>query len=165
VSASIFLLYSQTIPLLLATLLSINSTNLSLYDAHFSVAVASSPMSVYVVFRVWRSLFYSKNRDGDAKRQASQADAPSEEAGSVPPPQDCRNRSDGSPETKAVILCLGLTLPLLWLSVSVVTSFSPTAFRNSSDYCGQRVTFPLYLEFLFASSMTGVLGDGPPRPN
>jgi hypothetical protein len=44
----------------------------------------------------------------------------------------------------------------LWLSVSVVTSFSPTAFRNSSDYC-QGVTIPLYLEFLIASSMTGVL--------
>jgi hypothetical protein len=112
-------------------LFSINSTNLSLFDAHFTVAVTASPMSVFIACNCLLELGGMKTRL-------------------------FRKMSSGSPEKKAVIVWLGLTLPLLWLSVSVVASFSATAFRNSSHYC-QKASFPLYLEFLIASSMTGVL--------
>lgn len=50
---------------------------------------------------------------------------------------------------------LGIALPFLWLSVSLVTSFSTIAFSNS-PLCGG-MTFSIYLEFVFLSSMTGVL--------
>jgi hypothetical protein len=49
VTSHIFLLFSQTIPILIATLSSVSSNNLSLFDAHFAVAVTGSPMSFYIV--------------------------------------------------------------------------------------------------------------------
>ncbi len=123
-----FLLYSQTIPILIATLSSIGNGNFTLFNAHFAVAVSASPMSAYVslscflqLCRVETPLF---------KRISSK-------------------------EAKVIILGLGILFPLLWFGVSITASFSETAFTNSS-YC-RGMTFPRYLEFLVASSMVGVL--------
>src|SRR6266511_4231814 len=104
VSASIFLLYSQTIPILIASLASIGRNTLTLFDAHYSAAVTLSPVSVYVAAccilhrcGVETSLFHKI----------------------------------ASSEAQVIILWLGLALPLLWLAVSVTTSFSVTAYTNS----------------------------------
>ena len=128
-SSSVFLLYSQTIPILLATLSSIHSPsqNLSLWDAHTAVATSLSPMTVYVAAccilhrcGVETSLFRKISSPGEV-----------------------------------IILWLGLAIVPLWLSVSLVTSFSSTAFRNS-NLCAN-MTIPRYLGFMVLSSMSGAL--------
>lgn len=128
VSTSIFLLFSQTIPILFATLSSINSDSLSLFDAHFAVAVSASPMSTYVSICCFLQLFRVETR---------------------------LFKKVSSHEARVLILLLGLLFPLLWFSVSITTSFSTTAFTNSY-YC-KGMTVPRYLEFLVVSTFFGVL--------
>ncbi len=129
VSASVLLLYSQTIPILLATLASIKSTNLTLLDAHFALSVAASPMSVYLAITAILRLLFKEDTSLYAKIRSSEA--------------------------KKIILAFGLLSPALWLSISVVLSFASTAFRNSS-LCAH-MGFDLYVKFLIASSMFGFL--------
>jgi hypothetical protein len=127
ITPSTFLLFSQTIPILLATLCSIHSDNLSLFDAHFTAAVTASPMSIYVSASCILHLF---------SRKSSLFERISKEA-------------------RRLTCAMGLILAVLWLSVSVITSFSTTAFRNSA-YC-EGMTLPKFMEFLLVSSFTGVL--------
>lgn len=129
VTPSTLLLFSQTIPILVATLSSIHSTNMSLFDAHFSAAAAASPLSIYVSAS---SVLYLFRPNGTSLFEK------------IP-----------SHKARTLILIMGLILPLLWLSVSLVTSFSTIAFRNSG-FC-RGMTFPRYFEFVLVSSFTGVL--------
>lgn len=129
IAPSTFLLFSQTIPILVATLSSIGSKNLSLYDAHFAAAVTASPTSLLLSFSSVHYLLRHKETSL-LKR------IPSDEA-------------------RTLIVIMGLLQPILWLSVSLVASFSTNAFSNSPLCAG--VTFPSYLEFLLVSSFTGVL--------
>jgi hypothetical protein len=46
-------------------------------------------------------------------------------------------------------------LPVLWLVISVLMSFTPWAFRNSPDFC-RGVTFQGWLEFELVSNLIGV---------
>ena len=132
-TSHVFLLFSQTIPILIATLSSVNSNNLSLFDAHFAVAVTGSPMSFYIAASCIRFPF---RREEDKQPRLFKK---------IP-----------SNEGKWLIFFMGgVLLPCLWLSVSLITSFSSTAFRNSY-YC-EGVSFARYLEFLAVSSFTGVL--------
>ncbi|KAF8967420.1 hypothetical protein BDZ97DRAFT_1916712 [Flammula alnicola] len=127
VHTTVFMLLSQVYPIMIATALSINTDNLSLFDAHFAVAVTASPVSFY--------LAYSSIRD-----------------------------AVGRPNTlfqklkfgKRLIRLLGLALPILWLGVNLVISFSPRAFRNSPEYC-QKMTFLGWVEFQTVSNFVGVL--------
>jgi len=129
VSTSILLLYSQTIPILIATLASIKSTNLTLLDAHFALSVTASPMSVYLVITAILHLIFKEDTSLYTKIRSSEA--------------------------KKIILGFGLLLPALWISLSVVLSFSTTAFKNS--FLCAHMEFGLFVKFLIASSMFGVL--------
>ncbi|EDR03024.1 uncharacterized protein LACBIDRAFT_307555 [Laccaria bicolor S238N-H82] len=99
---SIFMLLSQVYPILIATASSIGSEDLSLFDAHYAVAVTASPITVYLVYSSFRDLFLGPNILFQ-KLMSS----------------------------KAIVRYLGLMLPFLWLFVSLMTSFYTKAFRNS----------------------------------
>jgi hypothetical protein len=127
---SVFLLYSQTIPILIATLSSIGNGSFTLFDAHFAVAVSASPMSAYVSLSCFLQLCLVE----------------------TPLFKRISSTSKGA---RFMVLGLGILFPLLWFSVSITASFSETAFTNSS-YC-RGMTFLRYLEFFVVSSMVGVL--------
>ena len=101
---SIFMLLSQVYPILIATASSIGSElgELSVYDAHYAVAVTASPITVYLVYSSFRDVFGHPNILFQ-KLMSS----------------------------KAVVRYLGLLLPLLWLFVDLMTSFYTKAFNNS----------------------------------
>jgi hypothetical protein len=111
---------------MLATVVSINSHNLSLFDAHFAVAVTASPVSIYVVFSAFRHLFYR-------------------------PSTLFKKLTKG----KTLIRWLGVALPFLWFAINLVISFSPRAFKNSPDYC-QKMTFMGWFEFQILSNFVGM---------
>lgn len=100
---SIFMLLSQVYPILIATASSIGSGNLSLFDAHYAVAVTASPITVYLVYSSFRDVF---NRPNILFQKLT--------------------------SSKAVVRYLGLFLPLLWVFVNLMTSFYPKAFSDSA---------------------------------
>jgi hypothetical protein len=102
---------------------------MSLFDAHFSAAVVASPMSIFVSVS---SVLYLFRPNGTSLFKK------------IP-----------SHKARILVLIMGLMLPLLWLSVSLVTSFSTTAFRNSR-FC-RGMSFLRWCEFVLVSSLTGVL--------
>ncbi|KAJ3506807.1 hypothetical protein NLJ89_g6663 [Agrocybe chaxingu] len=56
VQTTVVMLLSQIYPIMIATAGSINSTNLSLFDAHFAVAVTASPVSVYLIMSLFSTV-------------------------------------------------------------------------------------------------------------
>jgi hypothetical protein len=125
--ASVYGLYSQVYPILMATIASIHRRNLSLYEAHFAIAVSASPITVYLAYRACYDVF----------RQPSLF---------RPALKDTRN---------PVARWLALILPFFWLIVNAIVSFSPTAFKNS-DLC-KGMTVQRWLEFQIVSNFVGVL--------
>ena len=121
------MLLFQVYPIMLATAASINTDNLSLFDAHFAVAVTASPVSVYLAYSAARDVF------------------------NIPNTLFLKLTSG-----KTLIRCLGLALPVLWLAINLTISFSPQAFRNSPENC-QKMTFISWFEFLAMSNFIGVL--------
>jgi hypothetical protein len=121
------MLLFQVYPIMLATAASINTDNLSLFDAHFAVAVTASPVSVYLAYSAARDVF---NRPNTLFQKLTSG--------------------------KTLIRCLGLALPVLWLAVNLTISFSPRAFRNSPENC-QKMTVIGWFEFQAVSSFIGVL--------
>ena len=101
---SIFMLISQVYRILIATASSIGSKpqNLSLFDAHYAIAVTASPITVYFVYSSYRDVFRIPNTL--FQKLAS---------------------------SKAVVRYLGLLLPFLWLFVNLMTSFYAKAFEYS----------------------------------
>ena len=100
---SIFMLLSQVYPILIATASSIGSRELSLFDAHYAVAVTASPITVYFVYSSFRDVFSHPNILFQ-KLMSS----------------------------KVIVRYLGLLLPLLWLFVNLMTSFYTKAFSDSA---------------------------------
>ena len=103
---SIFMLLSQVYPILIATASSIGSgelSELSLFDAHYAIAVTASPITVYLVYSSFRDVFRRPN-----------------------------TLFQKLTSSKAVVRYLGLILPLLWLFVNLMTSFYTKAFRDSA---------------------------------
>jgi hypothetical protein len=99
---SVFMLLSQVYPILIATASSIGSGNLSLFDAHYAVAVTASPITIYLVYSSFRDVFRHPNL-----------------------------LFQKLTSSKAVVRYLGLLLPLLWLFVNLMTSFYTKAFSDS----------------------------------
>jgi hypothetical protein len=99
---SVFMLLSQVYPILIATASSIGSGNLSLFDAHYAVAVTASPITIYLVYSSFRDVFRRPNI-----------------------------LFQKLTSSKAVVRYLGLLLPVLWLFVNVMTSFYTKAFSDS----------------------------------
>jgi hypothetical protein len=97
------MLLSQVYPILIATASSIGSGNLSLFDAHYAVAVTASPITVYLVYSSFRDVFRRPNI-----------------------------LFQKLTSSKTVVRYLGLLLPLLWLFVNLMTSFYTKAFSNSA---------------------------------
>lgn len=118
---------SQVYPIMLATAASINTDNLSLFDAHFAVAVTASPVSMYLAYSAVRDVF---NRPNTLFRKLTYG--------------------------KTLIRCLGLALPVLWFAINLIISFSPRAFRNSPENC-QKMTIMGWFEFQAVSNFIGVL--------
>ena len=112
---------------MLATAASINTDNLSLFDAHFSVAVTASPVSVYLAYSAARDMF---NRPNMLFRKLTYG--------------------------KSLVRYLGLALPVIWLAINLTITFSPRAFRNSPQNC-QKMTFIGWLQFQTLSNFVGVL--------
>lgn len=108
ITASIYGLYSQVYPILIATAASIGKDKrelrLSLFEAHFALAVTASPMSFYLSCI---ALYNALCGCYELLRITSTNTA-----------QVCHQ-------------WLALLLPFLWLAISVVTSFSTKAFKNS----------------------------------
>jgi len=128
---TILILLSQVYPILIATAASVGKTNLTLFDAHFALAVTASPVSVYFVYSSFRSLF---------------ARTPAHENLMF------KNIKTG----KNAIRVLGIALPFLWLAINIMTSFHSTAFSNSSKHC-QNTSFALWFEFQILSNFVGIL--------
>ena len=120
------MLLSQVYPIIIATAASINTESLSLFDAHFSVMVSASPISIYLVFSAIRDVF---NRPNTLFKKLTYG--------------------------KTLIRYLGLALPILWLAINLIISFSPQAFRNSPQNC-QKMTLMDFLQFQFISNLFGV---------
>jgi hypothetical protein len=119
--------FCQVFPILLATAASIGRGKLTLYEAHFSIAVTASPISIYLVYRA----IYEAYKH----------------------PNFLHNISEDTKTTFAHLL--SLILPILWLSLNIVISFSPSAFINSS-LC-KRMTLQYWLAFQVASNFLGAL--------
>jgi len=120
IQTTVIMLLLQVYPIMLATAASINTKNLSLFDAHFAVAVTASPVSVYLAYSAAQDVF---NRPNALFPKPSKPTA-----------------------GKTLIRCLGLALPALWFAINLTISFSPRAFRNSPENC-QKMTFIGWLEF------------------
>src|SRR6267143_6903601 len=117
------MLLSQVYPIMIATAASINSdSSLSLFDAHFAVAVTASPVSVYLVYSAFRDVFKRPNTLFQKLTYG-----------------------------KTLIRCLGLAFPFLWLGINLVISFSPRAFKNSPENC-QKMTLMAWFEFQLLSN-------------
>ncbi|KIM36091.1 hypothetical protein M413DRAFT_20642 [Hebeloma cylindrosporum] len=127
IHTTVLMLLSQVYPILLATAASINTNNLSLFDAHFAVAVTASPVSAYLAYSAARAVFYKPNT---LFLQLTYG--------------------------KTLIRWLGLALPVLWFAINLTISFSPRAFRNSPQHC-QKMTLIGWLEFQAVSNFIGVL--------
>lgn len=126
---SVYGLFSQVYPILLATIASIyrTSTKLTLFEAHFSVAVSASPISVYLACNALYDLYRHRGR--------------------------FRHLMTHTANTAAH--WLALLLPFLWLTVNIIVSFSETAFQNSRLCKG--MTVGRWLEFQIVSNFVGVL--------
>jgi hypothetical protein len=124
---SVYGLFSQVYPILLATVASIGGSMLSLFEAHFAVAVSASPISVYLA---WKAV-HDTCRTPDLLFH---------------PVRYTRN---------TVALYLGLLLPLLWLTLNLMVSFHSMAFTNS--YLCQGMTVGRWFEFQIVSNFVGVL--------
>jgi len=131
VQTSVAMLLTQVYPIMIATAGSINTDNLTLFDAHFAVAVTASPISFYLV--------YSCVRD----------------AIGCPNTLFLKLRRESGPATN-IIRVFGLALPILWLGVNLTISFSPHAFKDSHLYC-KEMTFARWFEFQTVSNFVGVL--------
>jgi hypothetical protein len=127
ITTSVYGLFSQVFPILLATAASVGHGKLTLYEAQFSIAVTASPISIYVVYRA----IY------DAYKH----------------PNFLRNISKDTKATFAHLL--SLILPIFWLSLNLVISFSSSAFINSSLCRG--MTLQYWLAFQVASNFLGAL--------
>jgi hypothetical protein len=125
--AAVYGLYSQVYPILLATIASFHRRNLSLYEAHFAIAVSASPITVYLAYKAFYDLFRQPNRFRPALT-------------------DTRN---------PVARWLALVLPFIWFIVNAIVSFSPTALKNSHLCKG--MTIQRWLEFQIVSNFVGVL--------
>ena len=101
IHTTVIMLFFQVYPIMLATAASINTDNLS-FDAHFAVAVTASPVSVYLAYSAARDVF---NRPNTLFLKLTSG--------------------------KTLFRCLGLALPVLWLAINLIISFSPRAIRNS----------------------------------
>ena len=92
----------QIYPILLSTLLSVNRKQLTVSDAHFAIAVSSSPLTVYLVVASIGDLFGIKT--GLCKRIKSH---------------------------RRIIRALGAVVLPLWTGLSMTSRMSRTAFTDS----------------------------------
>ena len=95
----------QIYPILLSTLLSINTQTLSLYDASFALLLTSSPLTVYLAVASICDFFGFET--SLYKRTKSH---------------------------RSTIRILGALIPFLWLGLSLTLTFSDKAFVGS-EYC------------------------------
>jgi len=125
---------------MIATAGSTNTDHLTLFDAHFAVAVTASPISFHLV--------YSSIRDAIGR----------------PNTLFSKLRRESGPATN-IIRTFGLALPILWLGVNLTISFSPHAFKDSHIYC-KDMTFARWFKFQAVSNFVGflvlmpVMGEG-----
>jgi hypothetical protein len=97
----------QIYPILLSTLLSINTQTLSLFDANFALLLTSSPLTTYLVVVSICGLFGFET--SLHKRTKSH---------------------------RRTIRILGALIPFLWLGLSLTLTFSDKAFVGSEYCCG-----------------------------
>jgi len=103
----------------------VHSRNLSLFDAHYSVAICASPLSAYVVFSSLLHCCGVKTFLFEKKILVA--------------------------NHQWIVAFFGVLLLLLWSVTSGVTSLSSTAYRNS-NHC-RHTTFNRWLEFIAVSTM------------
>jgi hypothetical protein len=92
----------QIYPILLSTLLSINTGTLSLFDAGFALPLTSSPLTIYLVVASICDLFGFET-----------------------------NLYKRIKSYRRIIAILGALIPLLWLWLSLTLTFSDSAFVGS----------------------------------
>ena len=124
----------QTYPILLSTLLSINTRTLSLFDAGFALLLTSSPLTIYLVVASICDLFGFET-----------------------------NLYKRIKSYRRIISILGVLIPLLWLGLSLTLTFSDNAFIGSEFCSNSRFTDWLlntFLSLLFESPFQSNLGVG-----
>lgn len=99
---AVIMLLSQVYPILIATISSIGSKNLSVYDAHHALVVSASPVTAYLAWSAFLGLIGQESA--------------------------LFKRIKGD---RVIIRPLALFIPFLWLFISLTTTFSQTAFRGS----------------------------------
>ena len=92
----------QIYPILLSTLLSINTQTLSLFDARFALLLTSSPLTIYLVAA---SICYLFGFETNLYKRIK--------------------------SYRRIIAILGALIPLLWLGLSLTLTFSDKAFKGS----------------------------------
>ena len=122
----------QIYPILLSTLLSINRQQLTVDDAHFVIAVSSSPLTVYLAVASIGDLFGIKT--GLYKRIKSH---------------------------RLVTRALGAMILPLWIGLSMTTSISGKAFKDSSCEDTGFIVWLLNLAFLLVNffAFPGILSS------
>jgi hypothetical protein len=124
---SVYGLLCTVFPILLATAASVGRGKLTLYESHFAIAVTASPISIYLVYRaIYEAYRY---------------------------PTFLRHISEDTEVTFAHVA--SLILPVFWLSLNLVISFSSSAFINSSLCKG--MTLQYWLAFQAESNFLGAL--------
>jgi len=120
------MLFSQAYPTLLATYFSINRGQLNVVDSHIAIIITSSPVCIYLLYSALLDLVGRPNEF--FKRIAT---------------------------SKLTIKILSLLLLVLWFSLTLIVSFSSTAFVDS-DQC-KKGKFSAWLQLILASVLALLL--------
>jgi hypothetical protein len=129
--SSIMGLFFLNYSILLSTATTIGRDKLTLFEAHFAVAVTASPVSVYLVYKGFREVFHLYRLRPSSRAQLK-ANGPT-----------------------AAALFLACALPFSWTALNAVVSYHPKAFKNS-HYC-KGLSFKDWLEYQVVSNFVGVL--------
>ncbi|KAF9468680.1 hypothetical protein BDZ94DRAFT_1304436 [Collybia nuda] len=158
--ASIIGLFSLNHAILLSTLTTINlpKAKLTLFEAHFAVAVTASPVTVYLVYKSYAELlmflslrypteeFTSRftSKDINVTKTGVNARAITTVA-----------RRGVAKFSTCAVVALGVLIPISWMMLNLVVSYSTTAFTNS-HYC-QNLPLGSWFEYQVLSNFVGVL--------
>lgn len=186
VDSSVTMLLSQVYPNLVAIAISVifDKGSLTLFDVHYALALAASPVTIYVVVSAYLRLFHllspqkspwnsaifrdecnTETQDGwtyltlrteaQAGRRLESLINRQSAAGQQYPESQKEYLRFTISTTTLISLVLSLLLPWLWIALQATVSFSTTAFSNSQLCNG--MTLSLWFEFQFLSSFIGIL--------
>lgn len=161
--ASIIGLFSLNHAILLSALSTIGcpEAKLSLFEAHFAVAVTASPVTVYLVYKAYEEVFLlvailvtrRLPPEGGVARLALNDTGPTVKSNARTVADDAKKGVGKF--TTYVVVALAALLPVSWMMLNLVVSYSTTAFKNSY-YC-RNLPLGSWFEYQVLSNFAGVL--------